>query len=203
MEVGTIRTPAHAPIRLSCRRPSGSPYALAGAITHGNIRGRREPSSVGCSRVQRPIAPAVPAGAGGRTSATRAYGLCRTGGTSEPPVLCAFEEFTTRSERRVQPGRSGHRRGAALAGAALDGRCRATLARLETWFRNLVLTERVPVTRDGLRYVVEPFLAGVPDELRPAAADKLIAALVEIYSKHGPGTPAWLVETAYRVRGQS
>jgi hypothetical protein len=77
-----------------------------------------------------------------------------------------------------------------------------TLARLETWFRNLVLTERLTVTRDGLRYVVEPFLAGVPDELRPAAADKLIAALVEIYSEHGPGTPAWLMETAYRLRGQ-
>ena len=78
-----------------------------------------------------------------------------------------------------------------------------TLARLETWFRNLVLTERLPVTRGGLRYVVEPFLAGVPDELRPAAADRLIVALVEIYSEHGAGTPAWLMETAHRLRGRS
>lgn len=67
-----------------------------------------------------------------------------------------------------------------------------TLARLETWYRNLVLSGGLPVGRDGIRYVLEPFLAGVPDELRLAAADELVAALIEIYTSHDLELPAWL-----------
>ncbi|HEU4561772.1 MAG TPA: hypothetical protein VFS20_28365 [Longimicrobium sp.] len=72
-----------------------------------------------------------------------------------------------------------------------------TLARLETWYRNLVLSGGLPVGRDGVRYVLEPFLADVPDELRPAAADELVAALIGVYAGLDLETPAWLYAFAY------
>jgi hypothetical protein len=72
-----------------------------------------------------------------------------------------------------------------------------TLARLETWFRRLVLSGGLPVGRDGVRYVLEPFLADVPDALRPEAADALVAALVGIYAGMDLETPVWLSAFSY------
>ncbi|HEU4558703.1 MAG TPA: hypothetical protein VFS20_12675 [Longimicrobium sp.] len=76
-----------------------------------------------------------------------------------------------------------------------------TLARLETWYRKLVLSGGLPVGRDGVRYVLEPFLADVPDELRPAAADELVAALIEVYARLDLETPVWLYAFAYATNG--
>ena len=72
-----------------------------------------------------------------------------------------------------------------------------TLTRLETWYRKLVLSGGLPVGRDGVRYVLEPFLADVPDALRPVAADQLVAALIGIYAGLGLETPGWLYAFAY------
>ncbi len=67
-----------------------------------------------------------------------------------------------------------------------------TLARLETWFRNLVLAGR----REGAVFAVEPFLISVPDEERSAAADELVAALREIHTRRGLAWPLWLLDNA-------
>ena len=77
-----------------------------------------------------------------------------------------------------------------------------TLARLETWYRRLVLSGGLPVGRDGVRYVLEPFLADVPDELRPAAADQLVAALIGIYAGLDLEPPVWLYAFAYATNGR-
>ena len=72
-----------------------------------------------------------------------------------------------------------------------------TLARLETWYRRLVLSGGLPVERDGVRYVLEPFLADVPDGLRQAAADELVAALMGIYAGLDLEPPVWLSAFSY------
>lgn len=69
-----------------------------------------------------------------------------------------------------------------------------TLARLEPWFRNLVLAGRIPVSREGAVFAVEPFLISVPDEERPAAADELVAALRTIHTRRGLAWPLWLLD---------
>jgi len=72
-----------------------------------------------------------------------------------------------------------------------------TLARMETWYRNAVLSGGLPVGRDGVRYVLEPWLAGVPDQLRAAMADELAAVLVEMYARRDLEIPMWLSAFSY------
>jgi hypothetical protein len=60
-----------------------------------------------------------------------------------------------------------------------------------------VLSGGLPVGRDGVRYVLEPFLADVPDDLRSAAADELVAALIGILCRAGFGTARVAVRFPY------
>ena len=76
-----------------------------------------------------------------------------------------------------------------------------TLARMETWYRNAVLSGGLPVGRDGVRYVLEPWLAGVPDQLRAAMADELAAVLVEMYARRDLEIPMWLSAFSYGASG--
>ena len=72
-----------------------------------------------------------------------------------------------------------------------------TLVRLETWYRKLVLSGGIPVGRDGVRYVLEPWLAGVPDGLRPAMADELVTVLIGMYARRDLEIPTWLSAFSY------
>jgi hypothetical protein len=76
-----------------------------------------------------------------------------------------------------------------------------TLARMETWYRNAVLSGGLPVGRDGVRYVLEPWLAGAPDHLRPAMADELAALLVEMYARRELEIPMWLSAFSHGASG--
>ncbi|HEU4558926.1 MAG TPA: hypothetical protein VFS20_13795 [Longimicrobium sp.] len=50
------------------------------------------------------------------------------------------------------------------------------------------------MSREGAVFAVEPFLISVPDEERPAAANELVAALREIYTRRGLAWPLWLLD---------
>ena len=67
------------------------------------------------------------------------------------------------------------------------------LARLHRWYLQRAVSGEVPLSPDGLRYVVDHLLAAVPADRRSDAANELFAAVRAIYRSRGLD-PRWLAD---------